>query len=80
MSRDPVETYCACESKIAEEYTNFVCERSRPKAVSMTELIEATKADPSLINAIKCIGDGTWYQYSDEDMAYYQKVSVELCV
>ena len=60
LSRHPVhsaDTQSTHEAKVAEEYIKFVISHTVPKAMTLEEIIEATKSDPTLQavkSAIKC--------------------------
>ncbi len=72
------------EQKIAEEYVHYIATTSTPKALTVSEIEEATKADATLQVVLKAIETGNWYegtQQSGVDIAVFaawQKVKDEL--
>ncbi|CAB4033208.1 Hypothetical predicted protein [Paramuricea clavata] len=88
LSRHPSKqpaTVCR-EQKIAEEYVNYITVTSTPKALTVQEIKEATKADTTLQAVSKAIETGNWQEgpkQSDVDSVAYtawQKVKEELSV
>ena len=77
-------TTASREQKIAEEYVNYITVTSNPKALTVQEIEEATKADATLQAVSKAIETGNWQEgpkQSDvESVAYtaWQKVKEEL--
>lgn len=49
-----------------EEYVNFVTENAVPKAMTLTEIQNATKADPALCKVIQLIKGGSWGLLSEK--------------
>ncbi len=64
---------------MAEDYVNLLCLHAIPKAMSLTEVQEATKADPTLCEVIDVIQSGKWYEKSDATKLF-SKVKNELTV
>ena len=88
LSRHPSKQITAAsrEQKIAEEYVNYIVSTSTPKAMTVAEIEEATKADTTLQAVSKAIETGNWYegsQQSDVDTAVFaawEKLKNELTV
>jgi Tfp pilus assembly protein PilW len=88
LSRHPSKqpTTASREQKIAEEYVNYITVTSTPKALTVQEIEEATKADATLQAVSKAIETGNWQEgpkQSDVDSVAYtawQKVKEELTV
>jgi hypothetical protein len=88
LSRHPSKqpTTASREQKIAEEYVNYLTVTSTPKALTVQEIEEATKADATLQAVSKAIETGNWQagpKQSDVDSVAYtawQKVKDELTV
>ncbi len=86
LSRHPSKQTNAAsrEQKIAEEYVHYIATTSTPKALTVSEIEEATKADATLQAVLKAIETGNWYegaQQSGVDIAVFaawQKVKDEL--
>ena len=74
------------EEKIAEEYVNYIAMTSTPKALTVSELEEATKADVTLQAVSKAIETGNWYEGTKQlgvdatDFGAWQKVKDEITV
>ena len=63
LSRHPSQriTAASCrEEKIAEDYVNYIALASTPKAMTVQEIEEATKADVTLQAVSKAIETGNW--------------------
>ena len=88
LSRHPSKqlTTASREQKIAEEYVNYIVSTSTPKAMTVAEIEEATKADETLQAVSKAIETGNWYEGSQQSgvdtaaFAAWQKVKNELTV
>lgn len=91
LSRHPqVSDRSSREELVAEEYVNFVTEESIPKAMSSTEVLEATLADPTLSAVKDLLLTGKWYMLETkygqdpgvdfEAMQSYSRVGNELTV
>jgi hypothetical protein len=88
LSRHPSKqpTTASREQKIAEEYVTYITVTSTPKALTVQEIEEATKADATLQAVSKAIETGNWQEgpkQSDVDSVAYtawQKVKEELTV
>ena len=81
MSRHPLPSTNVRGRKVTEEYINFVCESSCPKALSVEDIRKATQEDALLQNVMLCIVSGQWHKYRQcEEMAIFQKVAPELSV
>lgn len=83
MSRHPIPSTCERGRKVTEDYVNYVCQSSCPKAVSVAEVLQATRDDAMLANVIDCVSASTsqWYKYKNcEEMTAYEKVANELSV
>ena len=88
LSRHPSQRITAAsrEEKIAEEYVNYIALASTPKAMTVQEIEEATKADVTLQAVSKAIETGNWYEGTKEssvdaaDFSAWQKVKDELTV
>ena len=76
MSRHPVKSQCDRDRKVAEDYINYVCTASVPKAVAVQDVVTATAEDPVLVKVIQCMRDGKWYQH--DGLAPYEKLCGEL--
>lgn len=75
MSRHPLESEKSRqESLVAEEYINFVVSGSIPKAMTASEVIEATNMDPTLCAAKDLLLTGRWYMMETK---YGQDPSVD---
>ena len=68
ISRQPSKQITAAsrEQKIAEEYVNYIVSTSTPKAMTVAEIEEATKADATLQAVSKAIETCNWYEGSQE--------------
>ena len=88
LSRHPTKqiTTASREQKIAKEYVNYIVSTSTPKAMTVAEIEEATKADETLQAVSKAIETGDWYEGSQQSgvdtavFAAWQKVKNELTV
>lgn len=78
MSRHPVKSQCDRDRKVAEDYINYVCAASVPKAVSVQEVATATAGDPVLVKVMRCMRDGRWYKHIG--LVHYEKLRGELSV
>ncbi len=86
LSRHPSKQTNAAsrEQKIVEEYVHYIATTSTPKALTVSEIEEATKADVTLQAVLNAIETGNWYegaQRSGVDIAVFaawQKVKDEL--
>ena len=68
------------EKKMAEDYVNLLCLHAVPKAMTMTELQEATKADPTLCELMPVVRSGKWYEAKSEELKQFAKVKDDLTV
>jgi len=59
LSRNPIENTCCEHERLAEEYIYMATISSQPSAISRSELIQSTAADPNLSAAISAINTGT---------------------
>ncbi len=62
------------EQKIAEEYVHYIATTSTPKALTVSEIEEVTKADATLQAVLQAIETGNWYegaQQSGVDIAVF---------
>ena len=88
LSRHPSQRITAAsrEEKIAEEYVNYIALASTPKAMTVQEIKEATKADVTLQAVSKAIETGNWYEGTKEssvdaaEFSAWQKEKDELTV
>ena len=88
LSRHPSKQITATsrEQKIAEEYVNYIVSTSTPKAMTVAEIEEATKADATLQAVSKAIETGNWYEGSQQSgvdtavFAAWEKLKNELTV
>ena len=64
---------------MAEDYVNLLCLHAIPKAMSLTEIQEAVKTDPTLCELMDVIQSGKWYEKSDATKLF-GKVKDELAV
>ena len=68
MSRHPAPTEnnsVPAASAAAEEYVHYVTANAVPKAMTLTELQDATQADPTLQAAVKLDETNKWYAYQE---------------
>ncbi|KAL8593283.1 hypothetical protein ACOMHN_009936 [Nucella lapillus] len=77
LSRHPVGKADAMTShmaKIADEYVNLMANHSVPKAMTLDEIANATKYDPTLKAVIKSVQTGFWHTPTDTyiDVSSYQ--------
>jgi len=70
LSRSPPSVLITSsrESKIAEEYINFISMNSVPKAMSLSEIQAATLSDTTLQAVISSIHDGKWHTHVNSPM------------
>ena len=62
MSRHPLESEKSSqECLVAEEYVDFIAAESIPKAMTATEVIDATSMDPTLSAVKDLLLTGRWY-------------------
>ena len=83
MSRHPLNASPGHNRQITEHYVNYVVSSACPKAISQTEVIKATKDDPTLNNVIECITSISpkWYKFKQsEEMKIFEQVSKDLSV
>ena len=88
LSRHPSKQITAAsrEQKIAEEYVNYIASTSTPKAMTVAETEEATKADATLQAVSNAIETGKWYEGSQQSgvdtavFAAWEKLKNELTV
>ena len=68
LSRHPSKQITAAsrEQKIAEEYVNDIVSTSTPKAMTVAEIEEGTKANATLHAVSKAIETGNWYEGSQQ--------------
>lgn len=69
MSRHPaqvshISNITTVNGRRAEEYVNFVAANAVPKAMTLVEIQDATKNDPTLREVIRLIKDGSWRSLS----------------
>ena len=78
-SRHPVASTSEHGRKFTEEYIDYVCETGFSKALSNTEVSQATQQDSMLQNMIKCQQTGLWHEFKHgQKMSIYAKLSSEL--
>ena len=68
------------EEKRAEDYVNLLCLHAVPKAMTLTELKEATKADLTLCELMTVVRSGTWYEAKSEELKQFAKVKDDVTV
>ena len=76
LSRQPLDvqsdiTYCATESFINSLIANAV-----PKAMTFSEILEASRADPTLLKIGTCLQESKWQ--NDDDLQPYSRVRNQL--
>lgn len=71
----------------AEQYVNFIATHATPNAMSLTEIKQATKEDPTLQNLIELISSDNWKltelssQAADiQELKHFSKIKEELTV
>ena len=74
LSRHPSKqpTTASREQKIAEEYVNYITVTSTPKALTVQEIEEATKADATLQAVSKAIETGNWQEGPKQQRSLYR--------
>nr|XP_039265623.1 uncharacterized protein LOC120341214 [Styela clava] len=81
MSRHPIEMQNVHSDKVTEEYVNYVCENTCPKAIKLCEIKSASENDSVIQNVIKSLQNNLWYKYEDcGEMSIFAKIASELCV
>lgn len=71
LSRHPTENANATtrhESKVADEYISFLLSHTVPKAMTLQEITEATKTDPTLKAVTRALKSGQWCTPHDFDI------------
>ncbi|KAK0148838.1 hypothetical protein N1851_010749 [Merluccius polli] len=71
MSRHPAQLSHICQEasnteRQAEEYVNFVTTHAVPKAMTLAEIQEATRTDPTLCKVIQLLKEGSWGSLSEK--------------
>nr|XP_039261226.1 uncharacterized protein LOC120337496 [Styela clava] len=78
MSMHPIEMQNVHSDKVTEEYVNYVCENTCPKAIKLCEIKSASENDSVIQNVIKCLQNNLWYKYKDcEEMSIFAKIASE---
>ena len=62
MSRHPISDNKTLESKLAEEYVNFLTDEAIMKAMDIDEVKIETRRDPTIQKAISYVRSGSWYE------------------
>ena len=81
MSRHPANPSCACDD--VEEYINLITHSAIPNALSLAEVAEATKNDPTLQKVIVVVRSNNWKSLAkddDCDVKKYLQLKNELTV
>ena len=81
MSRHPANPSCACDD--VEEYINLITHSAIPNALSLAEVAEATKNDPTLQKVIAVVRSNNWKSLAkddDCDVKKYLQLKNELTV
>ncbi|KAK3108827.1 hypothetical protein FSP39_016677 [Pinctada imbricata] len=67
MSRHPVVTNQrnTHEQKIAEQYVNFIATEAVPKAMTLNEIVTASKEDQTITKAIELVKSGKWHEIKE---------------
>ena len=60
LSRHPTNASRRKQEKMAEQYVNFVTQHSIPKAMTLKEILDATNADPALMELRDAIKTNKW--------------------
>lgn len=71
LSRHPAEKADAKtrhESRVADEYVSFLLSNLVPKAMTLREITDATKADPTLQAVISAVRTGQWHAPQGHDI------------
>ena len=78
MSRHPDKSATSTrETKVAEDYVNFLADESKPLALVKEKIITETQSDKTLQAVIKAVKTGRW---TDTDVKPYFNVRNELSV
>ena len=80
--------YSGRQSKIAEEYVNFLTSEAVPKSMTLEEIREASDNDPTLSKVKEFMKSGKWYNIKHvkdvnidmNALMAYSKVRDELCI
>ena len=67
MSRHRISDNKTVESKLAEEYVNFLTDEAIMKAMDMDEVKRETSKDHTLQKAISYVRSGSWYEMKTLD-------------
>ena len=67
LSRHPSPEVSHADERSAEHYVNFHASHSTPKAMSLQEIKQATKADRTLQKLVKLIRRNKWAEIKDSD-------------
>ena len=81
LSRHPIAN--PPKTSIAEDYVNFIASHSLPNALTLSDIANATKEDPTLQNVIKAVKSNNWSEKlckSDKMYNAYAKLCHELTV
>ena len=86
LSRNPsfFKHVCSREEKVAEEYVNYLSDHCIPKAMSISEVKEATKRDKTMQAVMSALQDSKWYLHKEEAdvdrnlFSSFQRVKEEL--
>ena len=65
---------------MAEDYVNYLAVHAVPKAMTMSELQEATKADPTLCDLMTVIQSRKWQETQSEEIKQFARIKEELTV
>ena len=87
LSRHPSTEMSSKEETTAEQYVNFLATHATPNAMSLIEIKQATKNDPTLQNLIERINNNDWKltEFSSQDvdvreLKQFSKIKEELTV
>ena len=68
LSRHPIHKHSSSrESKVAEEYVQYLVDNSTPKAMKLEDVAAATLEDQTLKVVIKALETGKWYEARIEE-------------
>ena len=79
-SQNPSDFSPKRKEKVAEDCVNILLVHAVPKAMTLTELLEATKADPTLCELMTVVRSGKWYEAKSEELKQFAKVINDLTV
>ena len=68
------------EERMAEDYVNHLAIHAVPKAMTMTELQEATKTDPTLCELMTVIQTRKWHETKSQAIKQFARIKEELTV